>query len=411
MAEPPVAERPVAERIVIVSNGHGEDAVGAALAEALVARGVQIGALPLVGRGEAYGRLGFPVFGPRRELPSGGFVFERPGAFWQDVRAGFLGMTARQWTSLAQVSRQASATVVVGDWYALSLASLWGARPLFQMQPLVSLRYWRGEGAPTSGQPYGRWERFLMRRARRVYARDPESALWLERHGVPQAVCLGNPMLDALYGDAELGLEKPFLLLLPGSRTDAYESAPVMLEACRILRESLTPALTPVMAWASLPLEPLFAVLNHWRLEATSQGVGVTHQVRHPDGTLVHLVQHGFKTALLGARLALSTSGTAAEQAVGYGVPVVAFPTGGPQYTRLFALGQKRLLGAGLTLSAAEPQAVAQAARDALALSEQALRRAGLEAMGVPGAAARIACDIMEQLGSLQPLARSSPSA
>ncbi|MGH2400803.1 MAG: lipid-A-disaccharide synthase-related protein, partial [bacterium] len=59
--------------VLIVSNGHGEDAVGALLARRLRASGVTVFAYPLVGTGEAYADI--TRLDPRRAFPSGGFGF------------------------------------------------------------------------------------------------------------------------------------------------------------------------------------------------------------------------------------------------------------------------------------------------------------------------------------------------
>ena len=127
-----------------------------------------------------------------------------------------------------------------------------------------------------------------------------------------------------------------------------------------------------------------------------------SNRLTHPDGTVVHLAEKAFKTVLLGSRVAISTSGTAAEQAAGYGVPVVAFPTGGPQYTLAFAQRQKQLLGDALLLTEPDPEAIAKGVREFISSEElrQKARAAGKAAMGEPGAARRIALDIHSRLTS-----------
>lgn len=169
-----------------------------------------------------------------------------------------------------------------------------------------------------------------------------------------------------------------------------------MLEAVRELRP-LT--LTPVVAWSGLDLGGLQA--PGWALERLIGGeIGVTHTLIHLDGTRVFLAQGAFKSALLGSKLAFSTSGSAAEQAAGYGVPLVGFPTPGPQYTASFARAQQQLLGKALTLALPYPREVAQAARALLHHPQayQAAQEEGKKAMGAPGAARRIAEDIAAYL-------------
>jgi uncharacterized protein (TIGR03492 family) len=382
-------------RVVIVSNGHGEDIIGTVLARELVALGYEVQAVPLVGKGNAYQQAGIRVLGPRKEMPSGGFAVQSAASIWADLKAGWFSMSLGHYQAVRAAARDAIATLVVGDIYGILVGSVFGKRPLFQMQCLVSVRAWEpGRG----GNPYGPLERALMRRAVKVYPRELEAETWLRAHGVKNAHYLGNPMLDALDG-GPLELPPPYLLLLPGSRTDAYQSLPLMLEACRLLRDA---ALTPVVAWAGLPLDRL--ELKDYRLEATGRSEGVTHRLSHPDGTVVYLAQRAFGAALRGSRLALSTSGTAAEQAAGYGVPLVGFPTHGPQYTRGFAENQKRLLGDALMLTEPSPEAVVQAVRAFLS-SETLLQRAraaGKAAMGEPGAAARIALDIHQHLQAIE---------
>ena len=385
--------------IIIISNGHGEDIIGAALGRELAALGYEVQALPLVGEGNCYERAGFCVLGPRKEMPSGGFVLDKPVAFLEDLKAGWLSMSLGHYGALWKASRAATATLVVGDIYGLLVGSAFGKRPLFQMQPLVSVRAW---GDHECRRPYGLPERLLMGRAVQVYPREAEAAQWLNGHGVGNAQYLGNPMLDALEGDAPLDLPPPYLLLLPGSRADAFESLPKMLEACRYLRSM---ALTPVVAWAGLPLERL--VVGGWRCEA--------NRFLHPDGTSVLLAQNAFKTALLGSRAAISTSGTAAEQAAGYGIPVVGFPTSGPQYTQGFARGQKRLLRDALRLAEPSPEAIAEAVLKFLNDAEllRKAQEAGKAAMGEPGAAKRIAEDIHRRLSRSEesdPIAESPQS-
>ncbi len=377
--------------ILVVSNGHGEDIIGAVLAQELLNLGYRIQAVPLVGRGLVYEHSGFRVLGPRQEMPSGGFALQSLAGIWADLKAGWVSMSLAQYRSVQTAAREAVATLVVGDVYALMVGRFFGRLPLFLMQCRSSVRAWQKEGW---SRPYSALERFLMRQAAGVYPRELEGEHWLKAHGVAHAHYLGNPMLDALEGVA-LEVEPPYLLLLPGSRSDAYESFPRMLEATRLLADL---GLRPVVAWAGLPIRSVAG----WTLESTSNGVGLTHRYLHPDGTVVYLTQKAFKTVLLGAAIGISTSGTAAEQAAGYGVPLVGFPTTGPQYTPAFAAQQRRLLGEALMLVEPHPQAIAQGIRRFLASPEllRQARAAGQAAMGAPGAAQRIALEIHRQLGS-----------
>lgn len=377
-------------RILLISNGHGEDIIARAIGQALEALGYGLEALPLVGRGRAYEQAGFPVHGPCREMPSGGFVLDDPTAFLRDLRAGWLAMSIGHWQAARRIAARSKALVAVGDLYALAVARIFGRKPTFVVQSRVSLRAWQGQGRRVD-RAYTGLERLLMRSAARVYPREPEGAAWLLRHGIAQAEYLGNPMLDAVDGEARLEVPPPYLLLLPGSRPDAYHSLPRMLEACRLLRPT---GLTPVVAWAGLELSGLQT--PGWAKEATGEATGTVLRLSHPDGTVAHLAVGAFRRALEGARLALSTSGTAAEQAAGFGVPLVGFPTPGPQYTLPFAQAQQRMLGRALTLVEPNPEAIARAGLELLSNPTRyaQAQAEGRAAMGEPGGAERIARDV-----------------
>jgi hypothetical protein len=56
-------------RVLIVSNGYGEDAMGAVLGRALRKHGAEVLAYPLVGLGHAYQGEGIPVLDPVAPCP------------------------------------------------------------------------------------------------------------------------------------------------------------------------------------------------------------------------------------------------------------------------------------------------------------------------------------------------------
>ncbi|HWG85704.1 MAG TPA: lipid-A-disaccharide synthase, partial [Deinococcales bacterium] len=210
-------------------------------------------AVPLVGRGNAYEREGIPVAGPRLEMPSGGFMLTSPRVLVTDLRAGFAAMSREQYRAVR--AARADAVVVVGDvyalWAALRFAGPAGGPPpqVFQVQPLVSAYYqdglgWRERLARlnrTTVDSFVLAERYLMRRARRVFVRDERSARLLRRGGVPHAEHAGNLMMD-LVAAPERDLSglldgRPVLALLPGTREDYLFSLPLMLRACAGLPE------------------------------------------------------------------------------------------------------------------------------------------------------------------------------
>ena len=391
-------------RLLLVSNGHGEDVIAATLARRLRATGFELAAVPLVGRGRAYAAADVEVLGPRDEHPSGGYLLAGPRALIGDLRAGWLGSTLARWRSLRAAAGRtdpgrtdaprAAGCVVVGDWYALT--STWANAwvPVFYLPSAISVLAWPPD-APTWRSPFGPWERRLMARAAAVYPRDEATAGWLQARSVPAVAYLGNPMLDAIEGEAEVAIAPPYLLLLPGTRGDAGFSLPRMLEACRRLRDE--PA--AVVAWAGHDGPPQ---VDGWALVSTGAAQGVVARYRHADGTEVAVATGAYATLVGGARAALSTSGTAAEQCAGMGIPIVGFVTPGPQYREAFARAQRRALGDALALTSSAPEELAAAVRRALhdTGARERAKVAGRRAMGVPGGADRVAHDIARRLGA-----------
>lgn len=383
-------------RVLFVSNGPTEDAIGARIAAGL---GQAIWALPLVGRGKPYEGVAQAVLGPRKEMPSGGFLFGSLQNLMADLRAGFLSMSFAQWQTAWTF--HPDAVVVVGDAYALSVGVLAArGRPLYHVNPLVSALYLEGARPlelllDWGGSDFTPFERFLHRKARAVFVRDEPSLKRLRSLGVAHAYWYGSFAMDLLpppERDLAAWVGKdPLLALLPGTRGDETFSLPVMLEAA--LRLPLTPAVAWAKGWEALPPLP------GWRAQEAAP-----HTLRlEREGKVAWIFRGAFSAILHQSRLALATAGTATEQAAGLGVPVVAFPTPGPQYTRAFARRQKRLLGEALHLTEAHPDHVAATAQKLL--QDEALyiqsSQAGKERMGPPGGIQGTARHIREDLHRL----------
>lgn len=396
--------------LLIVSNGGAEDLIGAALARELLRltdqdrADLKVLALPLVGAGAAYSGAA-RLAGPTLDLPSGGFPFGSLSNLRADLKAGLIGTSLRQGRAAWRAGGQVGRVVVVGDSFALTVGTLAARQvrhssprlPLFHLQPLVSRLY--GEGMTLEGHlrelnalganAFMPWEVALGRRASRVYTRDAPSARHLALKGI-NAVYRGSFAMDVLPAP-ERHLEhlldtRPLLALMPGGRGDARESLPIMLDAAACL-PGMQGVVTWTKDWSDLP------ALEGWTLELQSDMQAVLKR----GTSQVWLLRGAFSAVLHAARLAVGTAGTASEQAAGLGVPVVGFPTSGPQYTPGFARRQARLLGLALTLTEADAGAVATALERLNTQPElyRAAAQAGQERIGQTGALGQIAAEIL----------------
>ena len=407
-------------KLLFISNGHGEDAIGGRLAQEFrnLAPNLELAAVPIVGRGMPYERAGIPVLGPRWELPSGGFTFTSFDLLLGDWRDGMYQKTHEQHWAVRNAN--ADAVLVIGDVYALWVTFSFAFRNrtanrqkprVFQVQPLVSRSYQDNMTAQDRLERANRVtvdsftapDRWYMKRVEKIWARDARTSEWLHELGLSQADFAGNVMMDLLEPECDL---KPVLdgrsvlALLPGTRDDYRESLPRMLEVVaqlpkHQLRMQALAAFPGDLNRLELPDGWTWTEPSVLEREASAERTALNGQVRVP------MLRNAFAALLHASGVALGTAGTANEQAVGLGKPTVAFPTNGPQFTSSFARAQKRLLGDGLILVANDTDQIVQGLRRALTPeAREAAKRAGLERMGTPGAANKIALEVLGKLAS-----------
>ncbi|MEJ2358525.1 MAG: lipid-A-disaccharide synthase-related protein, partial [Deinococcales bacterium] len=349
--------------ITIVSNGHGEDVIGASLARSVLsmAPAVAVRAFPLVDEGAPYRAAAVERLGPCRAMPSGGLTVHSLTNVLGDVRAGFMGMTLAQIAELTRL--RSDAVVVVGDIYAQVLATFTRARFRAVVQPLVSAYHRAGAGAPRPNRYFMERisypERALMRHlAAVVYARDDATAAWLRARGVGHAMALGNPMVDLARGRPVEGAPAGVTLaLLPGTRAHTPAALARMAEALALL-----PGVTGLVAWQGGALP----ALDGWEEDGSAPPTAGRTTALRRGASRLWVLEGRFGDVLASARVALGTAGTGNEQAAALGVPVVSFPVE-PGYGQTFLENQRRLLGDALTVTTPDPVDVAAAARRLLA--------------------------------------------
>ena len=178
----------MAGRLLVLSNGHGEDLIALRVLEALHRRQPELAlrVLPLVGEGQAFAaaeQAGWlQRVGPRQALPSGGFSNQSLRGLLADLLSGVLGLSWRQWRLVRQWGRSGAPLLAVGDLLPLLLAWSSGAPYGFIGTPKSDYTWASGPGAAPLADRYHRckgsewdpWEWALMaqRRCRLVAIRD-----------------------------------------------------------------------------------------------------------------------------------------------------------------------------------------------------------------------------------------------
>jgi uncharacterized protein (TIGR03492 family) len=376
------------KRLLVVSSGYGEDVEAAQVIRALPSGRVEVVAYPLVGLGHAY-PPGAVLLNPRREFPSGGFGARLgPGAFWGDVRRGWLGFWAAQRRTLRSQRGGAALTVAAGDVYCLWMAAAAGG-------PVVYLALPRSEYVA----PHSAIELWVIRRAASfVFTRDEVTAAALRRHGV-RAEYRGFTLMDTLCPTGEaFGIDpgRPVLTLLPGSKPAAFDNLFLLLRAAAGAASGAAEHPAVLVAWPpNLPRD---------RLRSAVEAVGgLWADADRFDyaGLEVLVTDDHFSDALTRATVVLGMAGAAHEQAAGLGKPVVTFPGHGPQVTARFLKEQKRLLGDALVLAATPEEGAAAASSLLRDPAERERRgRVGRERQGGPGGSSAIAQYLVERLSA-----------
>ena len=350
-------------RLLLVSNGHGEDLSGAQLAQALMGLGAHAVSCPLVGHGEAYKRLGIPVAVATRSFPTHGMGYQSLGGRLQELGNGQTLHGLKQSVTAARFARHYDAVVAVGDVVPVVVAHL-SRRPAFCYLVAYSSHY---EGRLRLPWPCGqslRSGRFLG-----VFSRDQATATDLSSQLGRKVEFLGNPFLDAVGVSAMPlpSLPYPRVGLLPGSRLpEALNNLVLMLGMLLRLpqhQDGGSLALAAALV-KDITVDHLADVAARWgwRLRRQSPRCpGAAAMELMHNSLRVELYWGRFADVLHGSQLLVAMAGTATEQAVGLEKPILQMPGAGPQFTPQFAEAQRRLLGPAVFCGAGPPGSAANA--------------------------------------------------
>ena len=424
----------MSSRLLVLSNGHGEDGIALRVIRALQERrpSLDIAVLPLVGQGDSYAAAEaqglLRRIGPRQSLPSGGFSNQSLRGLLADLAAGMPLLSWRQWQEVQRWGKGGDPILAVGDLLPLLMA--WSSGGLFGFVGTPKSDFtWASEGPSgwgaspiadgyhrAKGSEWDPWEWALMasRRCRLVAVRDGLTARGLRRHGVP-ALAPGNPMMDGFpQGPCPdwLGASRR-LLILPGSRHP---------EALGNGARLLAPlgGSSPIPGWGAKEAKPLTLLFpcpsqsgpGIWG--AVLKSAGFSQGPLQPEAAAIGAVaswqlEGRPVQVLLGsgcferwapwAEVGLATAGTATEQLVGLGIPALSLPGPGPQFKASFARRQSRLLGGAVVPCHSGAQL---AERLTLLLAEPLLRQQlgaiGQRRMGAAGGSEALAALVVQRL-------------
>ena len=408
-------------RLLLLSNGHGEDLSGALLGQALLKQGHQVDALPLVGSGQPYRDSQIAVVVSTREFSTGGLGYTSLRGRLTELIQGQVLHLLQALMRLLRIRRRYDLVVVIGD--VIPVIAAWlCARPVATYLVAYSSHY---EGRLNLPWPCGAC--LANKRFRAVFSRDLLTAEDLSAQLGRPVQFVGNPFMDPVLAPAPaLPARRRRLALLPGSRRPELEhNLLLLLRAVEALPAPLFSTgelaidLALIRSLSDQSLEALVAPKG-WQLQlASSSTEELARLVNGPHQVMVH--RGAFAAVVQNANLVLAMAGTATEQAVGLAKPVVQMAGAGPQFTASFAEAQRRLLGP--TVFCAEGESGEQAtvlatARLVLDLLERSVqdqqlqrlcRQQAVERLGSMGGAEQMATAISALLTSTPSVVPQQP--
>ena len=102
-------------KILILSNGHGEDLSGSLIAKQLVKSGYSVNALPIVGKGNHYEKEKIKIIGKTKEFSTGGIGYNSFRGRLSEIFGGEIFYLLKRLYLTYKISKKYDFFFVVGD--------------------------------------------------------------------------------------------------------------------------------------------------------------------------------------------------------------------------------------------------------------------------------------------------------
>jgi len=331
-------------RILLISNGHGEDLSGSLLGKKLIEMGNQVEAFALVGKGNAYRKERIRNRGLGREFSTGGIGYTSLKGRFTELIQGQLIYLIRNFIKLLIIAKYYDLLVVVGD--IVPIFAAWLTRRPSVVYLVAYSSYYEGK----LRLPWPCKDLLNSNIFKEIYCRDKLTSEDLNSQLLRSTYFLGNPFMDQVF-TPELPLPQvAFRLgLLPGSRRPELDSNLILILKVLLLlpadifstsRVSIDIALVGSLDRSGLTQllsKYGWSVIDNYGTKSTIKLVRKSYKI--------NIYRDSFEQVVQSSTILLAMAGTATEQAVGLGKPVIQLPGKGPQFTSEFAEAQRRLLG------------------------------------------------------------------
>jgi len=330
-------------KILILSNGHGEDLSGSLIAKQFVKGGYSVNALPIVGKGNHYEKEKIKIIGKTKEFSTGGIGYNSFKGRIIEIFGGEILYLLKRLYLTYKIRKKYDYFFVVGDIVPIFFA--WICKKEFFTYLVAYSSHYEGK----LKLPWPSKFFLLSQKARKIYTRDSLTANDLTFQLKKKVSFLGNPFMDKFFPRSrEFNTSEFSIGLFPGSRfPEIIDNFVLILEVLETLSDlryfqKIEFNFAIVNALSSLKIKEIFDKRRWLYLEKTKE----KHLLKFRYKSLeVNIYWNNFEKILLKSRCCISMAGTAAEQAIGLGKPVIQIEGKGPQFTKSFAEAQRRLLG------------------------------------------------------------------
>ena len=330
-------------RILLLSNGHGEDLSGSLLAKYFVKEGDVVHALPIVGDGENYKKENIKIIGKTKKFRTGGIGYNSLKGRIFEIFGGQLIYFFRKLYLSYALRNKYDFYFVIGDIVPIFFA--WFAKKDFFTYLVAYSSHYEGK----LKLPWPCKFFLLSKYAKKIYSRDFLTANDLTLQLRKKVIFFGNPFMDKFSSFENKSKSLPFNIgLFPGSRSpELLYNLQLILEVLESMSklkyfQNIAFNFAIVKALSLNKIIPIFNQRNWIYVEKK----GKSDVLEFKYGFIsITLNWNLFEEILCKSNFVISMAGTASEQAIGLAKPVIQIEGKGPQFTKSFAEAQRRLLG------------------------------------------------------------------
>ena len=331
-------------RILLLSNGHGEDLSGSLLAKYFVSKGDQVDALPIVGDGENYKKENIKIIGKTKQFRTGGIGYNSLKGRILEIFGGQIIYFFEKLYLSYKLKNKYDFYLVIGDIVPIFFA--WFAKKDFHSYLVAYSSHYEGK----LKLPWPCKFFLLSKYAKKIYARDFLTADDLTQQLRKKVSFLGNPFMDKFSFFENKFNNVPFIIgLFPGSRfPEIVNNLQLILEVLETMSnlkyfENIEFKFAMVNA---ISTDKIREILNSRKWIYEERIVKKNNLLEFKIGFIKIILNWNlFEEILYKSKFVISMAGTATEQAIGLAKPVIQIEGQGPQFTKSFAEAQRRLLG------------------------------------------------------------------